>query len=301
MNKIWDELDKLGIFVTVAEKGKISDAAAVLNSTQPSISRAIQKLENSFECQLFVRSREGVRLTRSGKLLYDRTSTLLKELTDLKTQVQDSENKLAGNLIAGTYESLAEYLWPDFLMLLRKEVPELNLSIRTGYRSNPVDDLSAGRIDLLVDAEPQTKGGLTSWPLYSDRFAVYASTQLKLKPLNPNEASEFTILYVRDAYDENRMSIENHLELSGCLFKSEYCSDSFSTVKRLAAKGMGLAVLPTRLANEDEAKKLISRVDLKGIPKEGFGKHTICATVSSQNEKEPRIRKIISLLKSHFR
>jgi len=56
-------------------------------------------------------------------------------------------------------------------------------------------------------------------------------------------------------------------------------------------------VLPMRLAKEDEKNKLIKRVSLKGFEPEGFGRHSICATVSSENRKDIRIKKIVALLK----
>ncbi len=66
---------------------------------------------------------------------------------------------------------------------------------------------------------------------------------------------------------------------------------------------MGIAVLPIRLAKEDEKKKLLKRITLKGFSPEGFGRHSICATVTSENEKNSRTKKIIALLRlrGHFK
>ncbi len=301
MERVWQDLDKLGIFVTVADKGKIGEAAEALNLTQPSVSRAIQKLEESFDCKLLVRSRSGVKLTATGSLLHRQAIGMLRELEDIKAKGQNENAPFAGNFVAGTYESLAEYLWPEFLIHLRSKHPLLNLSIKTSHRNDPIVDLLTGRIDLLVDAEPQTKGDLVSWPLYSDRFAFYASARLKMKTCDPSGAAKMAILYVQGAYDENRVAIEDHLERVGYQFERECCFDSFSTIKRLAILGMGLAVLPTRLAEEDEKKGNLTKVNAKGFGKEGFGRHTICATVAHQNEHEPRTKEIIVLLKRHFR
>jgi DNA-binding transcriptional LysR family regulator len=302
MDRIWQDLDKLGIFVAVADKGKISEASKVLHLTQPSVSRAIQKLEDAFECKLFVRGRGGAKLTAAGVLLYDRATRMLKELSDIKGRARDNNTAdISGNLLAGTYESLAEYLWPDFLTDLKSKHPQLNLSIKTSHRNDPIVDLIAGRIDLLVDAEPQTKGDLVSWPLYSDRFGFYSAPGTKLKDCSREKAVSLTVLYVQGAYDENRVAIEDHLERAGYNFGRECCFDSFSTIKRLAIRKMGIAVLPTRLAYEDVQKNLLSRIDVEGFNKDGFGRHTICATIAQQNEKEPRLKEVIRLLKGHFR
>ena len=58
------------IFYTVAKTGNISKAAKELYISQPAISKSIQKLEESMNCELFRRSSRGVSLTEEGELLY---------------------------------------------------------------------------------------------------------------------------------------------------------------------------------------------------------------------------------------
>lgn len=300
MNKMVQELDKLAVFIAVAEKGKINEAAKVLNLTQPSISRAIQKLEDAFEVKLFERSRNGVKLSPSGALLYKEASEFLNSLDDLNIRMKHTKDSFAGKLKVGTYESLSEYLWPEFLLRLRKEHPQLNLSIQTSPMNKPLEDLISGKVDLVVDAEPQIRAELTSWRLYSDHFAFYASPTFEARSFDPAKARKESILYVQKAYDENRISIEDYLEKHRYSFEQEGIFDSFSTVKRLIAKGMGLGVLPTRLAEDDVKKKLIKRIHLKGFDSEKFGKHSIYATASSERQSEFRLKKLVSMLKSHF-
>lgn len=242
-----------------------------------------------------------MKLTKAGRLLYDQAVRMLRELEDLQTRARHVEHELAGSLTVGTYESLAEYLWPDFLLQLQESSPHLHLSIKTSLHQDPIGDLLAGKIDLLVDAEPQVKSALISWPLYDDRFAFYVAVQRAKTEYTTRETAMETILYVEKAFDENRVTIEDHLETAGHRFARQYCFDSFSTTKRLALKGMGIAVLPTRLAHEDATKKRLKRVQLEGFARGGFGRHTLCATTRSENAKDLRIKKIIALLKRHFK
>ncbi len=311
MTKLVQDLDKLKIFVTVAEKGKINQAAHILHLTQPSISRAIQKLEDSFGAVLFTRSREGVQLTKAGRLLYEQASAMLHKLEDVQAQAQHMDEILAGHLTVGTYETLAEYLWPDFLMHFHREHPHLQISLKTSLSKNPLSDLMGGRIDLLVDAEPNLKSAVVSWPLYTDKFAFYIAADNKLAAASENstsfkssaktdELTQMPIIYVRQTPDENGLAIEDHFEKIGLRFAREYCFDSFSTAKRMAIKGLGLVVLPMRLAEEDERKKGLRRVTGSGLPQDSFGRHTIYATVNETHAKDVRLKKIITQLKNHF-
>lgn len=300
MSNLWQDLDKIKIFTVVADTGKINKASELLHLTQPSISRAIQKLEESFGSPLFVRSRDGVKLTTAGQLLYKTASEFLRHLEDVQIKAKNQNEPLSGHLNIGTYESLAEYLWPDFLLQIQKNYPALHLSIKTNQEQGHLANLLDGTIDMLVDAEPQIHHLMTSWPLYKDRFAFFCANQLNLKKLNPIQASTFSLIYVKKARDENGLTIEDHLIKHEFYFARYYCFDSFSTVKQMAIKGLGIAVLPKRLSLDDENRKRIKKIHLAGFPSDSFGDHTIYATVKSQHEKDMRLRKVISLLKKHL-
>ncbi|MCD8331574.1 MAG: LysR family transcriptional regulator [Oscillospiraceae bacterium] len=58
------------IFYFVAQYGSITTAAQRLYVTQPTVTKAVHKLEEQLNCALFVRTRRGVRLTPEGELLW---------------------------------------------------------------------------------------------------------------------------------------------------------------------------------------------------------------------------------------
>lgn len=72
------DLKQLKYFVTVAEQGTISAAAKKLYMSQPPLSTQMKLIEQELGCQLFERGQKHIRLTESGKLLYERAQTMLK-------------------------------------------------------------------------------------------------------------------------------------------------------------------------------------------------------------------------------
>ncbi len=72
------DLKQLKYFVTVAEEGTISAAAKKLYMSQPPLSTQMKLIERELGCQLFERGQKHIRLTESGKLLYERAQTMLK-------------------------------------------------------------------------------------------------------------------------------------------------------------------------------------------------------------------------------
>lgn len=120
--KIYDHLDKLKILVAVVEQKKINAAAQSLNLSQPAVTRAIQTLEDAAGFPLLVRSREGVALTPAGAVVYENGARILKEVRDFMARAQQPADTLAGRLNIGTYETLAEYLWPEFIWPFSKSI-----------------------------------------------------------------------------------------------------------------------------------------------------------------------------------
>ena len=64
------DLKQLKYFITCAETGSISEAAKLLYTTQPSVSKAIKALENDMGMVLFDRMPRGISLTAKGREVY---------------------------------------------------------------------------------------------------------------------------------------------------------------------------------------------------------------------------------------
>ena len=90
-------LEKLEAFKIIAEVGKLSEAAKMVNLTQPSLTRLIQTLENATETTLFYRSRSGTILTPAGEELLIYANQVLNPLQDLELRIKNSKNPLAGH------------------------------------------------------------------------------------------------------------------------------------------------------------------------------------------------------------
>ncbi len=91
MGHLKDHVEKLFYFQVAAEKGSIHRAAVVLSITQSSLSTSIKVLEQSIGTLLFDRSPAGVKLTTDGKIVYEYSKKLSKE-------IQDLEMKLSGTV-----------------------------------------------------------------------------------------------------------------------------------------------------------------------------------------------------------
>ncbi|KRF46453.1 hypothetical protein ASH01_21955 [Terrabacter sp. Soil811] len=74
------ESRELRYFVTVAEEGNFTRAAARLFMTQPALSRAIRQIERDVGSPLFLRSNKGATLTFAGQVLLREGRSVLEGL-----------------------------------------------------------------------------------------------------------------------------------------------------------------------------------------------------------------------------
>ena len=75
-------LRHLRYFVTVAEEGQLTRAAAKLHIAQPALSQAVAQLESQFGVDLLARHARGVTLTRAGEAFYAKARGALEAVAD---------------------------------------------------------------------------------------------------------------------------------------------------------------------------------------------------------------------------
>lgn len=78
------DLKQLQYFVACAQAGSFSDAAKMLYSTQPSVSKVIKALEDTLGMQLFERLPRGIRLTVQGQKVYHYACKITNEMNVLE-------------------------------------------------------------------------------------------------------------------------------------------------------------------------------------------------------------------------
>ena len=106
------DLSELQVFLTVAKEGSFSRAAERLYRTQPAVSLAIRKLEDSLGQPLFVRGARPVRLTDAGTLLQEYAERLLNLRDEVKKGLLELEGLKRGELSLGVNESSIHALLP---------------------------------------------------------------------------------------------------------------------------------------------------------------------------------------------
>ena len=142
--------DYYRIFYYVAKYKKISLAAEKMYVSQPAVTQIIQKLEDQLGGILFVRSKSGMELTETGKMLYEFTNKSIETLDNVEYKFSKYENLEAGQIRIKTGSNAAELILYDALEKFGKDYPGIKIEISSGAPNNSVEMLRTGEIDMVL-------------------------------------------------------------------------------------------------------------------------------------------------------
>lgn len=168
------DLRDLAYFETIAELGHLGQAAERLNRSQPTLSKSIQRLEESLGAQLFKREGRRIRLTPVGQLLLARGKALLQGADETRREIRDFASGALGNIRLGCAATMTEYLLPDLVAELIAQAPEITLSVVVGQDDVLKDGLRRGELDIVIGPMNRTDPGLTTHVLLEDHAMVVA-------------------------------------------------------------------------------------------------------------------------------
>ena len=150
-------LSQYKIFYEVAKAGNISKDAKELYISQPAISKAISKLEDSLSTVLFTRNSRGVQLTEEGQILFEHTSSAFEQLNAGELELKRVREFNMGQIRIGVSNTLCKYVLLPYLKGFIGKYPHVNIAIESQSTYQTLDMLEARKIDIGLVAEPKNR------------------------------------------------------------------------------------------------------------------------------------------------
>ena len=141
--------DLLRTFKIVAQYENISKAAKILCVTQPSITKAIKKLEEQLNMILFVRDKKGMVLTDNGKTLYRYIIDSINTLDNVELIAKNINLNDVGRIRIGAGDSVTKNLLKRTIVDYKKLHPGIAIEISNRSSEHLYDDLRYGRVDII--------------------------------------------------------------------------------------------------------------------------------------------------------
>ncbi len=217
------------IFYTVAKTGNISKAAKELYISQPAISKSIQKLEESMNCELFRRSSRGVSLTEEGELLYSHVKVAFETLALGEDRLRNSIELGVGHLKIGVSSTLCKYMLLPYLKEFIKLYPHINISITCQSTNDTLKLLEENKIDVGLIGKPESLKNIDFYYL-AEIKDIFVATKDYLRNLKARGVKEDRILqsstimlldknnmtrqYIDDYLQENHIVVQDSIDIS---------------------------------------------------------------------------------------
>ncbi|MGB0695164.1 MAG: LysR substrate-binding domain-containing protein [Rhodospirillaceae bacterium] len=269
-------LKQLRYLVAVADSLSFSKAAAQCCVSQPTLSAAMAELEAQLGLVLFERSRRHVRPTDNGADLANRARRILGEVSGFIEAADRLRNAPAGPLKLGVIPTIAPYLLPRLLTVMRESYPDIRLQLREEKTGTLLEDLAAGRCDLLVLAlpydAPQTEQAVflddPFWAACPPGHALEFAQQVSPEALDPTE-----LLLLEDGH-----CLRDHaLDACGLRTAPDQRDDvqgtSLPTLIHMVAEGWGITLLPDMAVKDRfiDGFSVVTRPMAEGTPVRQIG------------------------------
>ncbi|HKZ96698.1 MAG TPA: LysR substrate-binding domain-containing protein [Hyphomicrobiaceae bacterium] len=239
-------LRQLRYFDALARELHFGRAADACSVTQPALSMQIHELEQSLDLILVERTRSGVQLTDKGAALAERASRILGDVRDLVAYAHHANRVLSGALRLGVIPSVAPYMLPPLLPLLREAYPDLELHVRETQTVPLTQELLEGKLDVLLLALPVKHPDLENLRLFEDRFllAVPKNRKLSGRVRATKELIEHEHLLLLEEGHCLRDQALTYCSLQQVDTVNTFGASSLSTIVEMVAAGYGITLLP---------------------------------------------------------
>ena len=158
--------------VAVAEEMHFGRAADKCNVSQPALSGQIRKLEEYLGVALFERTSRTVQITPIGDKIVAQARQLIILSDEIVSTAQTAKDPLSGQFRIGMISTIAPYLSPLILSSIRRELPDLSLTLMEGLTSDLENRLAIGELDGAILATVPRDSNLSDIALYEEPFRI---------------------------------------------------------------------------------------------------------------------------------
>jgi len=284
------ELRHLRYFVAVAETGSLTVAAEQrLFTSQPSLSRQIRDLEDEVRAELFSRSARGVELTASGKAFLDHARLALAQV-DAAVEAARRAASPAKQVFALGFLTGQEMTWlPRAMRVLRDELPNIDVTISSGYSPDLADAVARGKLDLaFVRREPGLD--LEYHVIHREKLVALMPSDHRLtakSAIGPSDLRGETFVMASNKARVLHDVVAQYLRENGIDPKPEHGVDNLAMAMSLVASTRGVSLMP-EYANNLLPWSVVSR------PLEGEAPTVDLALGYSRSNASPVLKMFLS-------
>ena len=239
-------LKQLQYLVALKDHGHFGRAAEACFVTQSTLSAGLRELETLIGVTLVERTRRVVRFTPLGERIAAKARLVLREAEELGDMARAAGRPLSGEMRMSVIPTIAPFLLPRVLPLLRRDYPDLKLFLREEPSGPACEALHNGRADCVLLALPYACGEVSVMRLFEDRlFLAFPEGEMpdSAAPVGPQDIDENRLLLLEDGHclKDHALAACNRPELRA---EATMLGTSLHTIVQMVDNGLGVTMLP---------------------------------------------------------
>lgn len=281
------DIKKFKLFADVAETENFTKTGERMGYTQSGVSHMLKSLEDEVGFPLFIRSKQGVRLTKNANTILPSVRGLLSMYENLEQSINEINGLEIGQLTIATFSSISIQWLPKIIYQFQEIYPEINIKLMEGGTDDIVSWIDSDIADFGFMSNRQIK--TLDWiSLYEDPLMAvlpkdYPVPEDLAFPIENFEKQNFIISAMGTDYDIH-YALDTSSVQPNILFSSK---DDHAIISMIANK-LGISILP-RLA----FKNFEDQVSF--YPLKPYYARTLGVAVKSKDTMSPAARKFLNL------
>jgi LysR family transcriptional regulator, nitrogen assimilation regulatory protein len=271
------DLRQLRTFRSVAELGSLSKASDRLRVAQPALSRQIKLLEHELRIELFTRNGRGMQLTAAGQLLLERTTGLVRQIEQVRDDLQSVGGSPSGRVVLGLVPTVSCVLSARFARRIIETLPDVSLVIVESYGGHLVEWLHRGEMDLAIIYGPSVDLHLAVETLGRDSMVAVGprgSGLAERREVDIGWLAEQKLVLPSHSHGLREL-IERAAARKRLPLKILMEADSFRVLTSLVEQGIGFTLLPPSAVRNEV---LEGRLETAEIAKPAMTRELILAS-----------------------
>jgi LysR family transcriptional regulator, transcription activator of glutamate synthase operon len=242
------DLRQLSYLVTLAEERHFTRAAAREHIAQPALSQQIKRLEEELGLMLVERSTRQVKITDAGQLLVARARRILAETEAARVELESLKGVESGRVTVGAMHTMGPIDVSLALAIFHERHPGVELTVREQSSEELAAMLRDDELDLafLSVTERVESEGLGLHQLVSEELVAVLPTDHRYadrRKLQMGQLRDEEFISFREGA-RLRELLESAGQHAGFEPRVKLESNESGRIRRLVARGMGVAILP---------------------------------------------------------
>ena len=255
----------LKIFITVADCGKMSEAAERLFISQPSVSQAIREIEDYYGVKLFERLSKKLYITESGELLLRYARHIVSSFDEMEADLKNSGQNIC--LKIGSTVTVGTCILNDIISKFEEENKDISTKIIVNNTNVIESMLLHSNLDIgIVEGKVDDKD-LVKIPIYNDRLVLVAGRNHNFyykDEINIEELSGQDMIF-REKGSGAREIFDSILEENNIAVNEKWNSTNTEAIKNAVIGGQGLGILSTLIIQDEIKDGTLHIIPIKNI------------------------------------